>query len=76
MVPSDLEWISLQLDQRKTRFKDEPAERVEVQQRTFNLKREASLSSLADSLSGEDFTHVGARGNAFRDEISRQRAGR
>lgn len=58
------------------RFKDEPAEGVELQQRSPNHAKEASLGSLADSPSREGFGQVDTHGNAFRDEISRQRAAR
>ncbi len=57
-------------------FKDEPAEGVELQQRSPEHAREVNLGSLADSPSTEGFGHVDTHGNAFRDEISRQRAGR
>lgn len=57
-------------------FKDEPTEGVELQQRSPNHEREAGLGSLADISSREGFGQVDTHGNAFRDEISRQRAGR
>lgn len=58
------------------RFKDQPAEGVELQQRSPNYARETSLGSLAESPSRDAFGQVDTHGNAFRDEISRQRAGR
>lgn len=58
------------------RFKDQPAEGVELQQRSPICAKETSPDSLAESSSKEGFGQVDTHGNAFRDEISRQRAGR
>lgn len=59
-----------------SRFIDQPAEGVELQQRSSNHATETSLGSLAESPFRESSGRVDTHGNAFRDEISRQRAGR
>lgn len=55
------------------RFRDEPSGGLELQDRSRGLGREDSLGSVT-STPTEDFGGQGeGRGNAFRDEISRQR---
>ncbi|MCJ1362953.1 hypothetical protein MMC16_002059 [Acarospora aff. strigata] len=58
-----------------TGFRDEPTRGVELQQRQH--AREESLDDLVDSPTEEGFgTDPKLHGNAFRDEVSRQKTGR